>query len=502
MILLGALGGVLLLIGLVARVLIVRAASSSAVDQHYWQLAAKAYREQRGLPVRIQGKYLMEDEEQVYPPLFGMMLGRMVGKRTEKLLTHAVEVVEFAALGGLLFTLGVPWDMLLVALGLYATAPVLAVYNAQLTPRILGDLFLFLAMGLQVVAVAPATPIEVQWLCWVVSACLIALLVMTHKMTLQLHLVLLPFWWWALGAWQVPVVTVAGFAIYTLLVGVRFARYQFRAHWDIVTFWNRHWPDLGAHQFGHSSFYGIPAYDRSACFHVPGWRGVVKHLRVVVSYAPLVLILPVCSFVSGSWPPLWVLVWLGVVYSWAVLTLFVAPLKCLGGGHLYIFNAIVPAAIYSGYLPQTLAVVAWLAMGAVLTLASLVIAWRVIRRRPIATGDHFDEAIRHISALTKANFAVFPLHAAEPVAARTHHAVLWGGHGFGFGNMEGFFPVLMKPLSIYFGRHRVAWVLWNSSFWPEGETRLAAEALIEKSAVTKFGKWCLAPAKGQKSHET
>lgn len=496
---LGALGCALLLIGLVARIVIVRVASSSAVDQNYWLLAARAYREQRGVPVRIVGKYLLEDEEQGYPPLFGMLLGRIVGKRAGKLFTHALEVVEFAALGALLWALGLPGAMVLAALGFYATAPVLVVYNAQLTPRILGDLFLFLAMALQLAAAAPAASVAVQLICWGVSACLLSLVILTHKMTLQLHLILLPFWWWALEAWQVPIATFAGAAIYIFLVGLRFAKYQFRAHWDIVTFWNRHWSDLGAHQFVHSPLYGDAAADRSACFHAPGWRGLVKHLRVVASYAPFVLPLPVCSIVTGSWPPSWVLVWLGCVYTWALLTLFVAPLKCLGGGHLYIFNAVVPAAVYVAYLPQTSVVGVWLAAGAVLTVVSLVMAWRVIRNRPIATGDDFDEVIQYICALPKANFAVFPLQSAESVAAKTHHAVLWGGHGFGFGNMEGFFPVLTKPLATYFDRHFVTWVLWNSSFWPEGEARLATEGLIEKFAVKKFGNWYLVPTKGSKA---
>ena len=482
----------MLFTGLIARVLVVRASAASAVDQHYWLVAARAYRKQQRLPVRIPGKYLLEDEEQGYPPLFGMILGLIANKNGGKLLTHALEILEFAVLGLLLFALELPTDLTLVALGFYATAPVLVVYNAQLTPRILGDLFLFAAMALQLAAVSLATSVQMQLLCWVASACVLALVVMTHKMTLQLHVVLMPFWWWVLGAWQVPVVTLMGFIFYALIVGVPFAKYQFRAHWDIVTFWKRHWRDLGAHQFAHSPLYGDAKSDRSGCFHQPGWRGVAKHLRVVVSYAPVVFVLPICSLVSGVWPPTWVLVWFGGVYVWALLTLFVAPLKCLGAGHLYIFNAIVPAALYIAYLPQNASVFVLLGVGALMTTASLVMAWRIISSRPIATGKDFDEVIQYIRDLPKANFAVFPLHSAEPVAAKTHHAVLWGGHGFGFGNLEGFFPVLTKSVASYFDKYQVNWVLWDSRFWPEGETHLISERLIEKSTLRNIGNWCLA----------
>ena len=68
-------------------------------------VAARAYREQRALPVRIPGKYLLEDEEQGYPPLFGMLLGRIADTTTRTLLTHAIEAVEFAVIGMLLYAL-------------------------------------------------------------------------------------------------------------------------------------------------------------------------------------------------------------------------------------------------------------------------------------------------------------------------------------------------------------------------------------------------------------
>ena len=50
------------LLGILARIAIGRAAKASGrVDHYYWMLAAEAYRTQRGLPVHLPGKYLMED---------------------------------------------------------------------------------------------------------------------------------------------------------------------------------------------------------------------------------------------------------------------------------------------------------------------------------------------------------------------------------------------------------------------------------------------------------
>src|SRR5207253_1841772 len=128
--------------------------------------------------------------------------------------------------------------------------------------------------------------------------------------------------------------------------------------------WNRNWRSLGAHQFRDSPVYGSDGLSPT-CFHQPGLRGALRHLRVVASYAPANLVLPLASLATSSWPPAWLLVWLGGVYVWALATL----------------------------------------------------------------DEMFDRAVSALGALPKGRVAVFPTQAAEAVAWATHHAVLWGAHG-------------------------------------------------------------------------
>jgi hypothetical protein len=485
----------MLVLGVLGRILITRLAAGSAVDQHYWFLAAKAYREQRRLPVKIKDKFLLEDEAQAYPPLFGLLLARIAGSKMEVYLTPILGILEFFILFIFLFILDIPLGMIVLALGIYATAPVQVVYNTQLTPRILGDLFLFLVMMFQVLASVVWVSPEAQWISWVLSAFFVAMVVMSHKMTLQIYLVVLPFWWFVLGAWEVAAATLGGYVFYTAIVGIKFAKYQMRAHWDIVTFWNKNWPNLGAHQFNHSPLYGNPSMDRSLCFHAPGWNGAYKHLRTVVSYLPIIFILPICSYFSGIWPPSWTLVWFSVVCIWSLVTLLLPSFKCWGGGHLYVFNLVIPACVYIAYLPQTLEVGLYITLGCILTLISLVYAGNIVKKRPFAIDANFDRLISSINNIPKANFAVFPTQIAERVAQQTHHAVLWGGHGFGFNRLEGFWPVLTQPLSVFFRRYDVSWVLWDSEFWPQGKMQMSSEGLIHKSEVRGFERWCLAPIK-------
>jgi len=485
------LGLALFLLGLLARIVIFRAAAPSAVDQHYWMLAARAYREQRGLPVRILDKYLLEDETQAYPPFFGWFLGRISSPTVLKFVPAAVETAVVLLLWVTLHALGVRWDLIMLALACYVSAPVLVVYNSQLTPRVFGDFLLLSAMVLQLYAVVLVTAPWLAWVCWLASACLLGMMVMTHKMSFQLHVVLMPVWAWSLSAWQVPVATLAGLVFFVAIVGSEFSRYQFRAHWEIVRFWGRHWRNLGAHQFNLSPVYGDPDGDRSSCFHAPGWRGALKHLRVVVSYAPINVLLPVCSLVIDTWPPIWMLVWLGTIYLWAFATLYVPVLKSFGGGHLYVFNAAAPGAIYLSYLPADPVVFVVVAVGGVLTVISLAMAWRVVVTRPTARQEDFATAIAHLSKLPASRVAVFPLQAAEAVAADTRHAVLWGGHGYGFTRMEGFFPVLTRPLGELFCEHQIEWVLWDTRYWPSGQETLAKEGLVCAVDTEPFGAWRL-----------
>jgi hypothetical protein len=186
-------------LAITARISIGRvAAASGRVDNYYWLLAARAYRTQRGLPVRIPGKYLLEDEEQGYPPLFGMLLGRWHLDRLGIWAVLLLEVAQMAMLAVVMSAFNAPGITVVLALALYGAAPLLVTYNNQLNPRILGDVLLFALMAAEAYAVFLADG-AVVILLWGLASMLTALVVMTHKMTLQLYVVLLLPRCWALG---------------------------------------------------------------------------------------------------------------------------------------------------------------------------------------------------------------------------------------------------------------------------------------------------------------
>lgn len=461
-----------------------------AVDHYYWILAARAYRTQRGLPVRIPGKYLLEDERQAYPPGYGTILAlfsdTLLCSPRSAWLSVVLDAATLVVLVGASIALGLPGWSVVVVLVIYGLAPVLVAYNTQLNARVLGNLALVASLLTQVAAASITG--WAAFLLWPLAVAATAAVMLTHKMTTQFLLALWPVWAAVLESWIAAVVPLLGLAVATLVTGPAFQRLQWRAHGEIVAFWHRNWRLLGAHQFRQSPIYGDASRPGPAAFHQPGVAGVVRHLALAGGYLPAGWVLPMTLAVAPA-PPGWLAAWLGVALALCLATLLIPPLKCLGGGHFYLFNAAPPAALWWGMLfaAPSPAVVALFTLAMLLTAASLAAGWR--RRRPRMTEDDIAPIIARLAALPAGRVAVFPFTAAERVAFETPHAVFWGGHGLGFPILEPYFPVFREPIGAAMRRHRIDWVVLDTGWWPEGEAVLTRE--LGRAPVARLGRYSL-----------
>lgn len=357
---LGALG---------ARMAFIRQGADRRVDHHYWLVVAQALRADPRLPPIIRGRYLLEDERQSYPPFFAWFLSWF---RPEFLERRAVGLSQIADLGliGVLIVFGVVsgvtgWAMAIGA-AVIGLAPVLVAYNVQVNPRSWGNLFLSVKLMAEVLAVGMAGSYEIAF--WAVAIAATAGVILSHKMSTQFMLALWPAWAIVLGSWAVATIPLFGLIVATAITGPTFARLQWRSHADIVRFWHRHWRNLGAHAVRQSPIYGSPG-GPDGRFHGQGLRGVVQHLKNVVAYLPLGVLAPVVLFIAPA-PPAWLLAWFAGAYAMALLTLFVPFLKCFGGGHYYVFNAVLPAVLWWMLAVETgdPVVQALLAIGLIVTL--------------------------------------------------------------------------------------------------------------------------------------
>jgi hypothetical protein len=488
---LGVVAAVALLSGIV-RLMFMQVSSAGAVDHHYWILAARAYRDQRGFPVHIKGKYLLEDERQTYPPGFGVFLAlfpeAILRGPGSAWIVVAVDVATLGAIVVAAAALGLDAWGLVALVAVYGLAPVLVAYNTQLTSRGLGNFFLVVKLLAEPTAVASGG-LEAATL-WLVAVVATAFVILTHKMTTQFMLALWPVWVLTLGSAVAAMIPLFGLFLASLLTGAAYQRLQWWTHAEIVAFWNRNWRFLGVHAFRQSPLYGDPSRPAPGAFHQPGLGGVRRHIVLAVGYLPAAWILPLTLGFAPA-PPSWLAAWLLTALAVTLATLLVPSLKCLGGGQLYLFNAVAPAALWWALLLSnpTAPVLILSAVAATATAGSLVLGWC---RRTLPGGkdqDSFKSVVDYLQALPATCVAAYPVTAAERIAAETSHAVFWGGHGLGFRTLEPHWPVVRQPIGEALRRYGVRYAALDTRWWPEGEAVFAGE--LGCQSPERFGTWRL-----------
>jgi len=436
------------------------------VDRWYWNAYVEASRAQRRFPPDLP-QYLL-DLKQWYPPLFpGLLVALGAGRRARTLESAVMGTLELARIALLLAVVAglVGSDVAAVgAAGLaYAVSPVLALYNVQMNPRALGALLLDTGL----VAAFWASSGGPAW-AWAVAIVAGALVLLSHKMATQLLVFL---WLIAVGATRDPLLAglmPAAVVLAWVGSGGFYAR-VLRAHGDIVAFWCRNWPWLHADPVRESSIYGEPGYITPARLHYPGMKGVAAHLRRLVAAAPgtwVIAGLCVASFAaSGSRAERAVEVWLICSLLWAVLTTFGGPLRALGAGSLYLYNAAFPAALLWGlriHGARWWWPVAW---GAAVALdgAALALRLRALGARRPNDEDGWETLLAFLRGATHGPVLCLPQNLYDELSYRTGQPVLFGGHGFGFRCLEPVYPRLALSVADMRTRYGLAYVVARSA---------------------------------------
>ena len=474
-------------------------------DAYYFLMASEALRRSRRLPIVLPPVYLLEPQEQWYPPGFTILLALLPKRFVERcywVLTNAIDSVISAALFLWLWEAHGPAAAWLGGVA-YAASPILSEYS-QLTSRSLGALLT--AMFL----VASILWTDGGGGAWALAGAIAAgvALLHTHKLSVQLLWFLVPFL--AVierdAAWLVPLFASYGAA---LVIG----RGQFvnilRAHWDIVSFWHRNWRHLGAHAINESPIYGDS--ESGTGFHR---RGGGKNLRLqfrrLLQYNPAVIALPVVVVVYGGLLSAFESFLLHCtvgIYLWSALTLLANPLKCLGEGTRYIKYAIPPSlALVSGLLVEAgdtpaFAILA-LVMGTQATLYFIVarrLRAAVVGQLGVLT-PALDALLARTEALGTARLMCLPPHLADLAAYRTGAPVLWGTHGYGFKTAEEFFPIMRRPVEYFVERYELTHLLLDRRY--TGLARLGLEEappVFEAGAIALFAFHDLIHARGSRS---
>ena len=440
--------------------------SGAGIDHWFWKAYIEEFRRSGRFPPSLP-QYVL-DEEQWYPPVFPLVLAFLPSAlfdRWNRAVAIAIDLVRMLLLLAVAYwqSDGNPAVVALAGL-LYATTPIQISYNIQLNPRGLAALILDVVLILLLVQMSGS---ELWWI-WGVIGLLSGVVLLTHKMTTQL------FWFVILGTaviyrhWWLLALIPASLLSAMILSGGFYWK-VLRAHWDIVSFWHKHWPWIGADLIRESPIYGDSKYERPEKLHQSGWRGFFWHWIVLLGFGPAAWIACLLTYERLTGSPFLIyptplLVWLLLPCLFAVLTTFVAPLKCLGAGYLYVYNTSVLASLVLALTFQYTRA-PWLSTPVVvlalaLNVAGVLAYYRQFHRSKRArVQDELEEVIDRLREMPRGVVMCVPANWYEVVAYKTGQPVLWGGHGYGFRRLEPTWPRFLIPFSEIVRRYNVRYLI-------------------------------------------
>ena len=450
------------------RMLIFYYSRKSGVDHYYWLICVKNFKKQKKIPFKIKNKYLLEHDEQYYPPGFAIFLSifpvRFLEKNGSYIIPLLIDIFcLFLTLGFLKDFLN--YSDLLIVVCLYISAPILIVYNTHLTSRGLGNLF-FICSMLGLISFINYNEFFIPLV--VSSSIFFALMYLTHKMTTQyclfLFLLLICSGLNYESKIFILLTIFLGGAISILIVGYDFSKMQLKTHLEIIAFWNRNWKNLGSHQFKDSKYYHQKNEIIGSKYHSLNLRGYINYLKIIFSYLPSLLLAPYSILFFNI--PEWLKIWLisSMIISFG--TMFISRLRCLGGGHLYLFNTVVPIALswtFGSNSDEEKILFLFI------ILISFFITLIALYRRKIKKVDDVENMnlITYLNTYQKLNVGVFPTTFAERVAYETEHNVLWGAHGYSFLDVEPTWPVAKMTLTNMYQKYDLDMIVINLIWWKE-----------------------------------
>jgi len=456
------------------------------VDHWFWKAYIETYRRTKQFPPHLP-QFLL-DREQWYPPLFPLLMAYLppaLFERYAYVVALGIDLLRMALLMGIgRLVLGPGWAVAAAAL-FYAATPILISYNTQLNPRGLAALFLDIAIVLIYLWTLDRGSI------WLLGGAILlsGAVPLTHKMTTQL------MWFLCLATaavtqswWPLAVIPVSIGAA-TIMSGGFYWK-VLRAHADIVAFWYRNWRWIGAHPVRESPLYAGPDTHSSRAYFAGGWKGLLRRAQFLLGFNPgmwivVAALLAHVAFGSPLVPDRWIALWLGLIVLFMILTTFVPALRCFGNGYLYAYNGAFPAALGAGLILRdygaNFLALAGYGAAVLAALASVAVyLFKLYKTPTVRVEPELKEALDFLAGQPDGTIMCLPQHWHDIAAYHTGKPVLFGGHGYGFRQLEPVFPRLMRPIAELVDEHNVRYLITSKGYLPEQfVSALPARTVVE-----------------------
>lgn len=446
---------IILLVGILTaglRVALIWKHRLRGCDAYYFLLSSEVFAQTKRLPIVLPSVYTLERTEQWYPPGFSVLLSLLPRPWLEKhywSICPTLDALVAATTAAATYMLTSDLSATAVAGLCYAANTASMVDCVNLNSRIVGLLLFSLTM-LFTIGFAFGSPV------YAVPAALFgAAMLLTHKSSSQLFYFTMVVMAVGLQMWQFAAV-LAGVVATALALSRGFMVKVWKGQYDILSFWSRHWRELGAHEI-----YGSPVYrshpERDKRVHTPGWQGLRKSL----SYLGLnAFILPVL-WVGAHYGHLnqldqAILWWVGSTYLLGGLTQLVPWLRFAGEGYRYLKLAALPVA----YLCAVPLIYQWQPPWVYFTLlgASAIIGLMLMQRLfrfmspaggssvPLMSTGLQDVIDKLKTEDNVTNVLCIPSGTGDALGYYTRLPVLRGTHNVPFRWVEPLFPVHRLPL--------------------------------------------------------
>ncbi len=417
-------------------------------DAYYFLFSADELRRNHRLPITLPLVYVLEKQEQWYPPGFSVFLSMLpkalvtkyywfISPALDSLIALLVYSVSYFILGDIWLAVfaGIAYSMNVASI----------VDTTSLNARSLGALLFNLCWLLVVYALAGGSLVYVVLV-------LGFLLLMTHKLSSQLLYFLAVFISIVLGDWRIAVF-VSGIVLFAYIASGGFLSKIWRGQWDIMNYWRKQWRNLGAHQIYDSPMYEFLPKLGNRRVHLQGWKGFVKSASYMgMNPFALMLIYPILHYRELSVFDSWMLWWAVGTYLLAVLTQFVSWLRFAGEGYRYLKLAALPVC-YLAFVPVLYGWAEWhyYVLLTVCLIAAIVLLIRLYHFMSHETTIPFmdtglGDVIKYLKSVPTNNILCLTEGLAEAIGYYTRKSVLRGSHNVYLNEILPFFPVYRLPL--------------------------------------------------------
>jgi len=268
-------------------------------------------------------------------------------------------------------------------------------------------------------------------------------------------------------------------------------------HLYAARFWMRNVRLTRAHQIDDSPLLGRTGGTVQTGLYAPTWRARLALVVRVLGENPFILAMLATPIPENVWAfhMYW---WAVAILIWSVLTTFGGPLRILGPGFHYMKASVFPSA-------YTLAVTVNMREGGLTgfdvmllisflaSFGALAYFFRVMDKRQTEqtaqTPPDLARATDYLREQPEGSVLVLPNMFADFVMYNSGKPVVWGGHSGNLARLEEFFPVIRQPLTYFFERYRVVYVVLDQHYTTLDRLQIgeATELLEQFGSIGVYG---------------